>query len=67
MSTMIDYLHFSPSILLKDVALLEMIATLLPSLSKRIVQIMMEVIDSLIIDKECTCMSSSLLTNHSLS
>ena len=67
MSTMIEYLHFSPSILLKDVALLEMIATLLPSLSKRIVQIMIEVIDSLIIDKECTCMSSPLVASDILS
>jgi hypothetical protein len=44
---MIEYLQNHPNILLADVGLLEMIATLLPNLSRRIITILVEVIDTI--------------------
>jgi hypothetical protein len=44
---MIEYLQNRPSILLADVSLLNMIATLLPNLSRRIITILVEVIDTI--------------------
>jgi len=43
----IEYLQNHPNILLADVGLLEMIATLLPNLSRRIITILVEVIDTI--------------------
>jgi len=42
---MIEYLQNHPNVLLANVALLNMIATLLPNLSRRIITILVEVID----------------------
>jgi len=44
---MIEYLQNHPNVLLADVGLLEMIATLLPNLSRRIITILVEVIDTI--------------------
>ncbi|EIW72381.1 hypothetical protein TREMEDRAFT_26582 [Tremella mesenterica DSM 1558] len=57
LSTMIEYLHCKPSILLADVALLEQIATLLPNLARKTIQIMTDIIDDLISGKPCSCQS----------
>lgn len=45
LDVMIEYLHCSPAILLGGVGLLKMIATLLPNLSRRIIQTVSDVID----------------------
>ncbi|KIR78890.1 hypothetical protein I306_04100 [Cryptococcus gattii EJB2] len=49
---MISYLHSPPHVLLENVHLLEMIATLLPNLAKRIIQTLMDIIDTLLEDDE---------------
>nr|XP_018999660.1 uncharacterized protein I203_07857 [Kwoniella mangroviensis CBS 8507]OCF63121.1 hypothetical protein I203_07857 [Kwoniella mangroviensis CBS 8507] len=50
---MIEYLHHPHHTLLADVELLEMIATLLPNLAKRIIQTLTDIIDDLLSDKQC--------------
>nr|XP_018267383.1 uncharacterized protein I303_01369 [Kwoniella dejecticola CBS 10117]OBR89541.1 hypothetical protein I303_01369 [Kwoniella dejecticola CBS 10117] len=50
LDVMIEYLHFPHHVLLADVELLEMIATLLPNLAKRIVQSLTDIIDDLLTD-----------------
>lgn len=52
---MIEYLLCPPAILLGDVCLLEMIATLLPNLSRRIIQILSDIIDDVIAHKVFPC------------
>lgn len=49
---MISYLHSPPHVLLEDVHLLEMIATLLPNLAKKIIQTLTDIIDTLLEDNE---------------
>lgn len=49
---MVEYLHSPHHVLLDDVELLEMIATLLPNLAKRIVQTLTDIIDALLHDGE---------------
>lgn len=49
---MISYLHSPPHVLLEDVHLLEMIATLLPNLAKKIIQTLTDIIDTLLDDDE---------------
>lgn len=49
---MISYLHSPPHVLLEDVHLLEMIATLLPNLAKKIIQTLTDIIDTLLEDDE---------------
>lgn len=56
-TTMIAYLHCSPSVLLADVGLLEMIALLLPGLARKITQTLTNIIDDLMSDKPCSCES----------
>ncbi|WVQ61961.1 uncharacterized protein L199_000094 [Kwoniella botswanensis] len=53
LDVMIEYLHHPHHILLADVELLEMIATLLPNLAKRIIQTLTDIIDDLLSDKQC--------------
>jgi hypothetical protein len=53
--TMIEYLQNHPNVLLSDVGLLEMIATLLPNLSKRIITILVEVIDTILTQRSDDC------------
>lgn len=47
---MISYLLSPPHVLLENVHLLEMIATLLPNLAKRIIQTLTDIIDTLLED-----------------
>jgi len=54
-NTMIEYLHCGPSILLADVGLLEMIATHLPNLARRIIQTLTDIVDDLTSGKPCFC------------
>jgi hypothetical protein len=54
---MISYLHCRPATLLADVALLEMIATLLPNLSRRIIQTLADIIDDLMSGTQSICES----------
>jgi hypothetical protein len=54
-NTMIEYLQNHPNVLLADVGLLEMIATLLPNLSKRIITILVEVIDTILTGQSDDC------------
>nr|ODN96689.1 hypothetical protein L204_03398 [Cryptococcus depauperatus CBS 7855] len=49
---MIEYLHSPRHILLADVELLEMIATLLPNLARRIVQTLTDIIDDLLAEEK---------------
>ncbi|KAK4687661.1 hypothetical protein P7C73_g2454, partial [Tremellales sp. Uapishka_1] len=49
MDVMVGYLQCPSTILLSDVQLLEMIACLLPNLSRRIIQTMMDIVDDLLI------------------
>lgn len=49
---MISYLHSPPHVLLEDVHLLEMIATLLPNLGERIIQTLTDIIDTLLEDDD---------------
>lgn len=49
---MISYLHSPPHVLLEDLHLLEMIATLLPNLGERIIQTLTDIIDTLLEDDE---------------
>ncbi|WVQ77110.1 hypothetical protein IAR50_006793 [Cryptococcus sp. DSM 104548] len=49
---MIHYLRLPHYILLADVELLEMIATLLPNLARRIIQTLTDIIDDLLAEKE---------------
>jgi hypothetical protein len=55
---MIEYLQNHPNVLLADVGLLEMIATLLPNLSRRIITILVEVIDTIMGQHSDDCESS---------
>ena len=55
LTTMIEYLRCTPSVLLADVTLLKMIATLLPNLAMRIIQTLNEIVDDLVADKTCHC------------
>ncbi|OXG92409.1 hypothetical protein C345_05935 [Cryptococcus neoformans A2-102-5] len=48
LNIMIEYLHSPHHVLLEDVELLEMIATLLPNLAKRIIQTLIDIIDELL-------------------
>lgn len=57
---MIRYLDCSPSILLQDVALLEMIATLLPNLAWRVVHIFIDILDDMLEDRPCSCERASI-------
>ena len=57
MNIMIDYLYCGPSVLLADVGLLEMIATLLPNLARRIIQTLSDIVDDLMSGKPCSCKS----------
>jgi hypothetical protein len=52
---MIEYLQNHPNVLLADVGLLEMIATLLPNLSRRIITILVEVIDTIMGQRSDDC------------
>jgi len=54
---MIEYLQNHPNVLLADVGLLEMIATLLPNLSRRIITILVEVIDTIMGQHSDDCTS----------
>ena len=71
LSTMIEYLHCKPSILLNNVTLLQQIAILLPNLGRRTIQIMTDIIDDLLADKPCSCkphdtvIRSELMVRHS--
>lgn len=58
---MIEYLQNHPNVLLADVGLLEMIATLLPNLSRRIITILVEVIDTIMGQHSDDCASISEL------
>ena len=60
---MIVYLHLPPDVLLQNVGLLEMIATLLPNLARRIIQILSDMIDDITSHRLC---SSESLTNSIL-
>ncbi|OCF37694.1 hypothetical protein I316_00821 [Kwoniella heveanensis BCC8398] len=55
LNVMVEYLHSSHHILLADVELLEMIATLLPNLTRRIIQTLNGIIDDLLSNKKCDC------------
>ena len=48
---MVAYLRLSPSVLLENVNLLQMIADLLPNLSRRIISALNEIIDDLMVGK----------------
>lgn len=52
LNIMIEYLHSPHHVLLEDVELLEMIATLLPNLAKRIIQTLIDIIDALLHDDD---------------
>ncbi|WWC66185.1 uncharacterized protein I206_100086 [Kwoniella pini CBS 10737] len=52
LDVMIEYLHHPHHVLLADVQLLEMIATLLPNLAKRIIQTLTDIIDDILSNKE---------------
>jgi hypothetical protein len=56
---MIEYLQNHPNVLLADVGLLEMIATLLPNLSRRIITILVEVIDTIMGQHSDDCTSDT--------
>jgi hypothetical protein len=56
---MIEYLQNHPNDLLADVGLLEMIATLLPNLSRRIITILVEVIDTIMGQHSDDCTSDT--------
>jgi hypothetical protein len=56
---MIEYLQNHPNVLLADVGLLEMIATLLPNLSRRIITILVEVIDTIMGQHSDDCTSGT--------
>ncbi|WVQ82472.1 hypothetical protein IAT38_004601 [Cryptococcus sp. DSM 104549] len=58
---MIEYLHSPHHVLLADVELLEMIATLLPNLARRIIQTLTDVIDDLLGEKSCGYPTESVL------
>ncbi|WWC86456.1 uncharacterized protein L201_001333 [Kwoniella dendrophila CBS 6074] len=61
LDVMVEYLLYPHDILLADVELLEMIATLLPNLSKRIIQTLTDIIDDLLSDKECSYPTEAVL------
>lgn len=52
---MIEYLYCSPSVLLADVGLLQMIATLLPNLARRIIQTLSDIVDDLMSGQSESC------------
>jgi hypothetical protein len=56
---MIEYLQNHPNVLLADVGLLEMIATLLQNLSRRIITILVEVIDTIMGQHSDDCTSDT--------
>ncbi|KAK8866140.1 hypothetical protein IAR55_001291 [Kwoniella newhampshirensis] len=58
---MIDYLHHPHHVLLADVGLLEMIATLLPNLTGRIIQTLTDIIDDLLSGKFCSYPTEKVL------
>ncbi|WVW82548.1 hypothetical protein I302_104559 [Kwoniella bestiolae CBS 10118] len=61
LDVMIEYLHSPHHILLADVELLEMIATLLPNLAKRIIQTLTDIIDDLLSQKSCCYPTEAVL------
>ncbi|WVR06060.1 hypothetical protein IAU60_003088 [Kwoniella sp. DSM 27419] len=58
---MVDYLRLPHEILLADIGLLEMIATLLPNLAGRIIRILTDVIDDILSSKECSYPAEAVL------
>jgi hypothetical protein len=60
LSTIVRYLHCPPGILLADVGLLEMIATLLPNLASRVIQLLSGIVDDLLAEKSSERMFSYL-------
>ncbi|WVF70243.1 hypothetical protein IAT40_005032 [Kwoniella sp. CBS 6097] len=53
LGVMVEYLRSPHHILLADVELLEMVATLLPNLTRRIIQTLTDIIDDLLKNKKC--------------
>ena len=57
LDTFVEYLHCCPAVLLADVGLLEMIATLLPNLARRTMQTLTDIVDDLMSGKPRSCTS----------
>ncbi|CAD6575349.1 MAG: hypothetical protein TREMPRED_001360 [Tremellales sp. Tagirdzhanova-0007] len=65
LDTFVEYLHCSPSMLLADIGLLEMIATLLPNLARRTIQTLTDIVDDLMSGKSRSYEHQTVL--HALS
>jgi hypothetical protein len=61
LNVMIQYLRSSIPILLADIGLLEMIATLLPNLASRVTQLLVNVVDDVLQEQSCSRTSDKSL------